>query len=90
MKDVHRNIKDLLPTVNPVDMEISGWDISTSNLYEAAQRACVLEPTLLDQLRPQLETITPLPAALNPDYIAANQSDRANNVITGTNREQID
>ena len=71
-------------------MEISGWDISDQNLYEAAQRACVLEPTLLDQLRPQLEAITPLPAALNPDYIAANQSDRANHVITGTNREQID
>ena len=36
LKDVHRNIKDLLPTVNPVDMEVSGWDISGSNLYEAA------------------------------------------------------
>ena len=55
LRDVHRNIKDLLPTVNPVDMEVSGWDISSSNLYEAAQRASVLEPTLLDQLRPQLE-----------------------------------
>lgn len=34
--------------------------------------------------------MTPLPAALNPDYIAANQSERANNVRTGTNRELID
>ena len=39
LKDVHRNIKDLLPTVNPVDFEVSGWDISDSNLYEAAVRA---------------------------------------------------
>ena len=84
---MHRNIKDLLPTVNPVDMEIDGWDISSNNLYESAVRASVLEPTLLDQLRPQLEQITPRKAALNPDYIAANQSDRANNVLTGTNRE---
>ena len=72
LKDVHRNIKDLLPTVNPVDMEVSGWDISDSNMYEAACRASVLEPTLLDALRPQLEAMRPLPAALNPDYIAAN------------------
>ena len=72
MKDVHRNIKDLLPTVNPVDFEVSGWDISNTNMYEAAVRASVLEPTLLDALRPELEQIRPLPAALNPDYIAAN------------------
>ena len=72
MRDVHRNIKDLLPTVNPVDMEVSGWDINNANLYEAAQRARVLEPTLLDQLKTDLEAITPLPAALNPEYIAAN------------------
>ena len=90
LRDVHRNIKDLLPTVNPVDIEVDGWDISNSNLYDSAVRASVLEPTLLDQLRPQLEGITPRKAALNPDYIAANQSDRANNVLEGTNREQIE
>jgi len=33
--------------VNPVNFEISGWDISGLNLYEAAKRARVLEPTLL-------------------------------------------
>lgn len=29
-------------------------------------------------------------AALNPDFIAANQSDRADNVFHGTNQEVID
>ena len=90
LKDVHRNIKDLLPMVDPVDMEIGGWDINGSNLYEAAWRSHVLEPTLLEQLKPRLEQIVPLKAALNPDFIAANQSDRANHVLTGTNRELID
>lgn len=78
---MNRPIKDLLPTVNPVDLEVSGWDISDKNLYEAAQRSCVLEPTLLEQLKPHLENIRPLKAALNPDFIAANQSDRSDNVL---------
>ena len=88
--DVFKPIKELLPMADPVDFEISGWDISGLNLYEAAKRAHVLEPTLIEQLRGELEQVTPLPAALNPDYIAANQSDRADNVMTGTNRECID
>jgi myo-inositol-1-phosphate synthase len=75
---------------SPVDFEVSGWDISGLNLYEAAKRAHVLEPALIEQLREDLERVTPLPAALNPDYIAANQSDRASNVMAGTNRELID
>ena len=72
MSDVTRPIKELLPMVNPVDFEIGGWDISDVNLYEAVQRSCVLEPTLIEQLKPHLENIRPLKAALNPDFIAAN------------------
>ena len=90
LQDVYKPIKELLPMANPIDFEISGWDISGLNLYEAAKRAHVLEPTLIEQLREDLEQITPLPAALNPDYIAANQSDRTDNVMTGTNRELIE
>lgn len=90
LKDVHKPIKDLLPMINPIDFEIGGWDISNVNLYEACKRSCVLEPTLVEQLKDKLESIRPLPAALNPDFIAANQSDRANNVLTGTNQELID
>ena len=90
LKDVHKPINELLPMANPIDFEISGWDISNCNLYEAAKRAKVLEPTLLDQLKDKLEGIRPLKAILNPDYIAANQSDRADNLLTGTNQELID
>lgn len=90
LKDVYKPIKELLPMANPVDFEVSGWDINSSNLYEAAKRARVLEPTLIEQLKEDLEQITPLQASLNPEYIAANQAERANNVIGGTNREQID
>ena len=89
LKDVHKNVKDMLPMVNPIDMEVGGWDISSDNLYECTKRSHVLPPTLLDQLKDEMEKIKPLPAALNPDYIAANQSDRANNLIKGTNQEVI-
>ena len=41
-------------------------------------------------MKDKLEEIRPLPAVLNPDYIAANQSDRADNLLTGTNQELID
>jgi myo-inositol-1-phosphate synthase len=58
--------------VNPIDFEISGWDISGKNLFEACKRAHVLEPDLLNALRPDLEAIKPLSSILNQDYIAAN------------------
>jgi myo-inositol-1-phosphate synthase len=85
LSDVFKPIKELLPMANPVDFNVYGWDINSANLYESCQRARVLEPTLLDQLRTDLEAITPMKAVLNPDYIASNQADRADNVLTGTN-----
>ncbi len=65
-------VKDLLPMVNPCDFEISGWDISDSNLYESCKRARVLEPDLLNQLKEDLEKIKPLKACFRGDFIASN------------------
>lgn len=90
LQDVHKPIKEIMPMANPVDFEVSGWDISDVNLYEACKRSRVLEPTLIAQLKDDLEKIKPLPAALNPDFIAANQSDRSDNLLKGTNQEIID
>lgn len=52
--EVHKTIKDLVPLVNPNDLVITGWDISDLNMYDSCLRAKVLEPTLLDQLKPLL------------------------------------
>jgi len=71
--------------VNPCEFVVSGWDISGKNLFEACKRARVLEPDLINQLKEELSAITPLPATLNGDYIAANQADRADNIINGNN-----
>jgi len=82
---VYKPVKELIPMVNPCDFVISGWDISKTNLYDACKRSKVLEPDLIKKLKPELQAIVPLPAALNPDFIASNQSDRADNVLLGTN-----
>ena len=69
---VANSIKELLPMVSPVDFDVCGWDISNANLYQAAKRAHVLEPHLIEQLKVDLEAIVPMKAVLNPDYIASN------------------
>lgn len=89
LSDVYKPIKSLLPMVDPCEFVINGWDISNENLYKACKRAKVLEPDLIRQLKPELEAIVPMPAALNGDYIAANQSERSNNLIQGSNQEIV-
>src|SRR6202012_370117 len=73
----------LLPMAHPNDFVISGWDISSLNLSEAMDRACVLEPTLKDMVRKEMANMKPLPSIYYPDFIAANQEERADNVIEG-------
>jgi myo-inositol-1-phosphate synthase len=82
--------KALLPMVNPDDLVISGWDISKLNMYEATKRAKVLEPTMYNQLKDELEKMVPLPAIFDLSFVAPNQENRADNVIKGTKQEQMD
>jgi myo-inositol-1-phosphate synthase len=82
--------KALLPMVNPDDLVISGWDISKLNMYEATKRAKVLEPTMYNQLKDELEKMVPLPAIFDLGFVAPNQENRADNVIKGTKQEQMD
>jgi myo-inositol-1-phosphate synthase len=65
LQDVFKPINEIMPMVNPCDFEISGWDINSRNLFDAAKNAHVLEPSLLNALKPQLEAIVPLPSILN-------------------------
>lgn len=75
--------------VNPDDIVFGGWDISDMNLADAMARAKVLDIDLQKQLRPYMESMVPLPGIYDPDFIAANQCSRANNVIKGTKKEQV-
>jgi len=80
----------LLPMVNPSDLVIGGWDISSANLYEAVQRARVMEPDMYRQLKDELEAMHPLPAIFDINFVAPNQKDRADNTLKGTRKEVLE
>ena len=89
-EEVYTPFKSLLPMVNPNDIEIGGGDISGLNLADAMKRAQVLDIDLQQQLAPHMKDIVPLPGIYDPEFIAANQSERANNVIKGSKAEQVE
>jgi myo-inositol-1-phosphate synthase len=89
-EDFHVPFSKVLPMLEPTDIAIGGWDISAMPLGDAMERAAVLEWDLQRQLREQMNEMKPLPSVYFPDFIAANQSDRADNVLTGTKQEQMD
>ena len=83
-EDVNIPFHDVLPMVHPNDLVIGGWDISSLNLAQAMDRAQVLEPTLKEMVYKEMALLKPLPSIYYPDFIAANQEDRADNVIPGS------
>ncbi len=83
-KDVYIPFHKLLPMVHPNDLVIGGWDISGMNLSDAMDRAAVLEPSLKGLVRKEMATMKPLPSIYYPDFIAANQKERADNVLSGS------
>jgi len=87
-QDVHIPFSSLLPMVHPNDLVVGGWDISKANLAEAMKRSKVLDVTLQEQLRPHMQHIVPLPSIYYADFIAANQSDRADNILPGENKQK--
>jgi myo-inositol-1-phosphate synthase len=62
-------IKDFVPLASLDDVVFGGWDIFEDNSYEAARTAGVLEPALLDQVRPELEQIRPMSAVFDQRYV---------------------
>ena len=62
-------IKDTVPLVDLENVVFGGWDIFEENSYQAARTAGVLEPSLLDQIKPELEAITPMTAVFDQRYV---------------------
>ncbi|KAJ1979043.1 Myo-inositol-1-phosphate synthase [Dimargaris verticillata] len=85
-QDVFIPFHDVLPMIHPNDLVIGGWDINGANIADAMERAQVLDYDLQRQLKDQLAGMVPLPSIYYPDYIAANQNERANNVIPGADK----
>lgn len=83
-KEINIPFHDVLPMVHPNDLVIGGWDISGMNLADAMDRAQVLEPTLKSLVKKEMAAMKPLPSIYYPDFIAANQEDRADNILPGS------
>ncbi|KAI0919191.1 hypothetical protein AcW1_003358 [Taiwanofungus camphoratus] len=87
-KDVHVPVSDVLPMVHPNDLVLGGWDISGLPMDEAMKRAQVLDWDLQRQVAPHMAALgKPLPSIYYPDFIAANQEARADNVVPGTDKQ---
>ena len=79
-------IKDFVPLASLDDMVFGGWDIFNDNCYEAARNAEVLNPDLLERVRPELEAITPWPAVFDQHYVKKLDGP---NVKTGASKRDL-
>ncbi len=62
-------IDEVVPLARLDDLVFAGWDIFKDDCYAAARTAGVIEPSLLDKVRPELEKIRPWPAVFDQRYV---------------------
>ena len=62
-------IKDFIELADMNDLVFGGWDIFPDNIYQAAINAGVLHKDLLDKVRSDIETIKPMPAVFDQNYV---------------------
>jgi myo-inositol-1-phosphate synthase len=79
-------IKDFVPLASLDDLVFGGWDIFEDNSYDAARTAGVLETSLIDQIRPELEAIRPWPAVFDRKYVKRLDGP---NVKKGANKREL-
>src|SRR5712691_9152697 len=79
-------ISDIVPLSTLDDLVFGGWDIFENDCYAAARTAGVIEPSLLDQVRPELEKIRPWPAVFDRRYVKRLEGP---NVKKGRNKKDL-
>jgi myo-inositol-1-phosphate synthase len=89
-EEVYMPLNKVVPMVNPCDMVITGWDCSSMDLVNAMHRAAVLDYNLQQAVAPLMAGLKPLPAIFDIDFVAANQEDRADNIIHGTKAHAVE
>jgi myo-inositol-1-phosphate synthase len=62
-------ISEAVPLVDLDNVVFGGWDIFEENSYQAARTAGVLDTSLLEQIRPELEAIKPMTAVFDQRYV---------------------
>lgn len=62
-------IKDFVPLADLNDVVFGAWDIFPDSAYEAALHAGVLDKSLVEDLREQLDSLKPMSAVFNQNYV---------------------
>jgi myo-inositol-1-phosphate synthase len=78
-------IRDFVPLADLNDVVFTGWDIFEDNVYESAAHAKVLDKETLEQLKPYLQSIKPLPAVFDQYYVK-----RLNGTHVKTGKNKMD
>ena len=79
-------INEFVPLADLNDIAFGGWDIYEDNVYEAAVNAKVLELSLLQSIKTELEAIKPMTAVFDQSYVA---NLKGSNVKTGATKYDL-
>jgi myo-inositol-1-phosphate synthase len=79
-------IKDFAPLASLDDIVFGAWDIFEDSAYEAALHAGVLEKSLVEDLREQLESLKPMQAVFSQNYV---KRLNGTNVKEGKNKMEL-
>lgn len=74
-------IKEVVSLYSLEDLVFSAWDIFPDNAYEAAKKAQVLEPALIEDLKEPLSNLEPMPGVFDQNYVKR---------LTGTHIKRIE
>ena len=79
-------IKDFVPLAKLEDVVFGAWDIFEDSAYDAALHAGVLEKALVEELREQLQSLKPMKAVFNHNYV---KRLNGTNVKEGKNKMEL-
>jgi len=79
-------VRNFVPLAELDDIVFGGWDIFEDSVYEACLNAGVLDRYLIEELKPALEQIHPMPAVFDNYYVKKLQGDH---VKKGKNKREL-
>jgi myo-inositol-1-phosphate synthase len=79
-------ISEVVPIASLDDLVFGAWDIFEDDSYAAARTAGVIEPSLLEKVRPELEQIRPWSAVFDQRYVKRLEGP---NVKNGANKKVL-
>ena len=79
-------IRDFVPLASLEDVVFGAWDIFSDSAYEAAAHAGVLEKSLVEDLREQLDSLKPMPAVFDHNYV---KRLNGTNIKSGKNKMEL-